>query len=99
MNGQFDATDEELYQCDWYSFPMDMQKMVLIFMMGTQEPVFIRGFGNIECTRDAFKKVLFLTIKIIFTDQTKITDFVFLSKQTIHGGFSYFMTLRQLYGY
>lgn len=28
-----------------------------IFMSHTQQPALIRGYGNIECTRDAFKRV------------------------------------------
>lgn len=57
LSGKFDAIDEELYQCTWYLFPMGMQRMVLTLMLGTQEPVFLRGFGNIVCTREAFKEV------------------------------------------
>lgn len=51
---QFDAFNNQLYQCNWYLFSMEMQRMLVIFMINTQQPPTIHGFAN---TRDAFKGV------------------------------------------
>lgn len=59
INNRFEDIAYELYQCNWYFFPIVLQRMLLNFMVGTQRPVLFRGFGNIACTRDAFKKVGF----------------------------------------
>lgn len=54
---EFAKFDDELYQSKWYSLPVEIQKMMMIFIASTQKPVFIRGFCNIVCIRDSFKKV------------------------------------------
>lgn len=54
---QFDLFDEELRRCDWYLFPIEMQRLILITMSGSQHPEIIRGYANSVCTRDAFKRV------------------------------------------
>ena len=60
---QFNSFNEELCQCKWYLQTIEIQKMLLIFMSDAQEPVFLRGYGNILCTRDAFKDVRFSRTK------------------------------------
>lgn len=36
---------------------IEVQRILLIFMSGAQQSVLFRGYGNIECTRDAFENV------------------------------------------
>lgn len=57
MSNQFDIYGDELYHCDWYLFSIKFQRMLLMILTNSQQPVVIRGYGNIECTRDTFKKV------------------------------------------
>lgn len=57
LTNQFSTLNEELYRFEWYSLPVGVQRMVLIFMSGTQQPVCLRGYGNIVCTREALKNV------------------------------------------
>lgn len=98
---QFNAFHEVLCQCNWYKFPLDVQRMLVIFMSDTQQPAFIRGYANIECTREAFKNVnkrknirlLFVNGREKISFSFSIVSFLF---QTVHGGFSYFMALRQM---
>lgn len=54
---QYKLVDDELYQCDWYSFPIEVQRSLVIFRSYTQQPVLIQGFGNIRCVRNSFKNV------------------------------------------
>ena len=57
VSKQFDLFNEKLDQCNWYAFPMKTQKILIIFITNAQQPTLFRGFGNILCTRDTFKKV------------------------------------------
>lgn len=58
LTEQFSMLDEKLNQSiDWYLFPIGVQRMLLTVMSNTQQSVTIRGYGNIECTRDTFKAV------------------------------------------
>lgn len=55
------ATDEirnEIMRCKWYKFPMAIQKILPIILNGTEEEVGINGYGNIQCSREAFKNVM-----------------------------------------
>lgn len=54
---EFNVFNEELCRCDWYLFPLEMQKMLLIILSSTQQPASIQGYANTQCTRDAFKSV------------------------------------------
>lgn len=58
VTNQFDQFDDELPQCNWYRFSMEMQQLYLMFIINTQTPTNIRGFGNLLCTRAVFKTVL-----------------------------------------
>lgn len=56
---QFNVFYEELCHLDWYLFPLDIKRMFVIMLTGTQEPTSIQGYANTVCTRDAFKVVCF----------------------------------------
>lgn len=53
----FDLFHNELCQCDWYLSPIEIQRMLLIFMVSTQQPAIFHGYGRIEGSRDTFKTV------------------------------------------
>lgn len=57
VSNQFSKLSEDILKCDWYWLPHKLQRMFIIIMINAQEPVFIRGFGNIKCTRTSFKQV------------------------------------------
>lgn len=57
MSDQFGEVDNIIYGSEWYAFPGDVQRILPIIMMGAQESVILQGFGNLTCSRDAFKKV------------------------------------------
>lgn len=44
-------------ECDWYQFPIEMQRMLLIIMT-IDEPIVLNGFANVVMTRETFKKVV-----------------------------------------
>lgn len=41
----------------WYKFPRNILNVLLVLLNGTQEPVVVTGFGNLEWTRESFKMV------------------------------------------
>lgn len=55
----FDQFHTDLCFCNWYLFPIDVQKMFCLVMMNSQQPVIVQGYGNTLCTRFAFKTVKF----------------------------------------
>lgn len=57
MSNKFYEVDNTIYDCDWYTFPNEIQQIFPIIMMGAQQPVILEGFANLTCTREAFKKV------------------------------------------
>lgn len=57
LTNQFKMLNSAIFECDWYTFPTDLQHIFPIIIMGTQKPVVICGFGNILCTREAFQNV------------------------------------------
>lgn len=59
---QFDEFDEKLFQCDWYSFPIEIQRLYLNFNLISQHSTHIQGYGGVFCTRDNFKKVILINI-------------------------------------
>lgn len=90
---QFDTFDEQLCQSHWYFYPIEMQRIVLIFMLDSQQLVSIRGFGSIVCCRGFFQSVsLHVRLHSIQTYNNIIYDF----RQTINGAFSYFMALQHI---
>lgn len=57
LTNQFNEINKEILDYDWYAFPISIQKLIPTILTGTQDPVVIRGYGNINCTRDTFKQV------------------------------------------
>lgn len=55
---QFNRFDDVLNECKWYLFPIDVKRIFLIFICETQQLTLFRGYGNIECTRQAFERVI-----------------------------------------
>lgn len=57
VDNEFDSLRVVIWNCDWYLLPHKWQRMFVIIIGNAQEPKSIRGFGNIECTRESFKRV------------------------------------------
>lgn len=57
VTNEFDDVDNVVCELNWYLFPLNIQKMLPIAMIGTVKPVIIRGYGNCMSTREAFKNV------------------------------------------
>lgn len=57
VTNQFSEIDDMIYFCDWYTFPEEVQRILPIVMATAEQSVFLEGFANLMCTREAFKKV------------------------------------------
>lgn len=104
VTDQFGKFNTKLAQCHWYSYPIKIQRMLLIFMVDTQQPVFIEGYGHIICIRENFKKVQHILFDWCSNTSCTIRNwpvktFQFSSSQTINGGFSYLLTLQRINRY
>lgn len=46
-------------------FPLEIQRVLPIIILSAQPPIDLRGYGNISCTRDRFKRVSGINIFFI----------------------------------
>lgn len=104
VSNQFEMFYQEVCQCNWYFFPVELQHILMIVVLNTQKPTIIRGLGNACCTREAFKKVGELILFCFVRNDQIALEWVeqhtlslsFSCSQTINIGFSYFMTLHRI---
>lgn len=66
VSGRYASISENIYQSNWYLFPFDVQRLLPIIMISAQQPIILRGLGNVLYTREAFKNVIsfFISSKI-----------------------------------
>lgn len=73
ITNRFEALGDKVYQLNWYTLPLSMQKDLVRVIAISQKRVFVRGYLDIQSSRQVFKKVIFTRILKIF-----------LAKQSIH---------------
>lgn len=49
--------DDDIGQLDWYLYPAEIQRLLLIIVENSQQPVIVKCFGSNACNRETFKKV------------------------------------------
>lgn len=54
---EFQHFDHELSTCNWYLFPIDLQRTLVTVLRYTQKPATIHGYGDTPCNRFALSKV------------------------------------------
>lgn len=85
--------DDAIYQMDWFSFPIEVQRRVPMILMLTQKPVEFKGFGDIVFTRDTFKRVIW-SLKL-YNFKFKPILSLTLYFQIVSSGFSAFTVLHR----
>lgn len=97
LSCEFDDINDRINEFNWYSFPLEMQRLLPIIMANTQQPVDFYCFGSSKCNRDTIKKVS-LHILIKYTEMRNFSaewkSQCFYSSQIFKCAISYFMTLR-----
>lgn len=54
---RFENIGDAVYQLEWYTLPLDMQRSLAIVIALAQRRIYVRGFANVRSTREMFKKV------------------------------------------
>lgn len=57
FSNAIEGIDIAFSQLDWYLFPSKVQRMLPTVMLITQQPTFIKCFGNVLLARQQFRKV------------------------------------------
>lgn len=57
ISNAYDDIDDIINQLDWYLFPYQIQRMLPMVFINSQESVTLQCFGSISCDRDNSKKV------------------------------------------
>lgn len=57
MSGLFGGIYEQIFSLDWYTYPVELQRIMPVILMNSQKPVVLKGFGNVPVTRLNFKSV------------------------------------------
>lgn len=57
ISGQFEELADVIYQSAWYSYPVNVQRLLPTILVAAQDPFIVSGFGNVLCTREAFINV------------------------------------------
>lgn len=91
VTSKFKTFGENLSASNWYSLPLEFQRIYLIFLLESQQPIRIESYCEIICSRETFKRVI-LKPKV----QMCFTNFFNDHFQIINKGFSYFMGLREM---
>lgn len=58
VTDRFNRIPDQIYDSEWYTFPMDIQRILPTVMVAAQQPLVLQGFANLKCTRESFKKVI-----------------------------------------
>lgn len=57
LTSRFEEIGDAICDSEWFSFPVELQKMLHIIIQAAQAPIEISGFGNISVKRETFKRV------------------------------------------
>lgn len=88
LSSKYEMFHKKLHECNWYSLPIEIQRMYLIFMAHTQQTPNISCYGNFTCTPNTFKKVIFkkndvccfnnVLMNVFFSSMADLTQRVFI---------------------
>lgn len=66
---KFEKMYGSICKCSWYEFPIETQKVLPLVLRTAQQPVHLRGYMNVRCTREFMKAVSYLTfVFVVFND-------------------------------
>lgn len=60
----FENANETIYQITWYACPVELQKCLVPMLLITERPFHMPVFGQLDCSRAAFKAVCVLVLLI-----------------------------------
>lgn len=57
LTNSFDGLNGAISHLNWYLLPIEIQRLLPVIVMNVREPVVIRCFGSVLCSRAQFRKV------------------------------------------
>lgn len=57
ITNSFEDMSDKIQSFEWYLFPREIQKILPINLIATQQPVVLECFGSVGALRETFKKV------------------------------------------
>lgn len=60
LSNRFDEIHSSIWELDWFSFPIENKKTLIVVLAIAQRPARIVTFGNVEVTRETCKSVIFI---------------------------------------
>lgn len=78
---RFEGLGDQVYQLDWHTLPLDMQRDLAIVIALAQKRIYVRGYADTRSTRKVFKKVpYYLRSAFVSTNNTnRMTSFISIS--------------------
>lgn len=68
-----------LYALHWYTYPLPVQKMILLSMQQMQQARYLNGMGFVECSLEFYTKVRTRTwmndLNVILTQNRTVLEF------------------------
>lgn len=77
VNSAFQEINDLIDEFNWYTYPMEIQRISPIIMAAVQRPVTIQAFGNIVCIRELFKKVSSLALLLATNPHNRLRFDIF----------------------
>lgn len=68
LNVAFDECSELVDQFAWYRFPKKVKRLLPLTLNFTQQPIELKCFGSVACSRETFKSVSFNANQPIWND-------------------------------
>lgn len=59
----FEALSISIYGISWPLCPLEIQRLLVMMIRASQEPVHLRGYPSINCSRNIFKQVMQLELE------------------------------------
>lgn len=57
LSNKISETGNMIGQIEWYSLPIDLQRLLPTIINNVQQPAVVRCIGSVICSRSQFKKV------------------------------------------
>lgn len=54
---RFHDVNDLMYECSWRLLPVNLRKELPMILAAAQNPAHLRGFANLNCSCEVFKKV------------------------------------------
>lgn len=97
VTSHFNELNNIICQAEWYSLPINIQRMIPTIMMTTKRQIIVQGFGGVALTRKSFQIVspVSNSINQNQTHRFQIDLISYTYFQNLSRGFSYFMVFSQ----